>query len=196
MDAIDQEMLWISDTSLNSVNHLRHCVYISAFIFIASLLQQNDDEAERAQRRRTFGKASANNPLSNESLVEEQQGLQNCLKIFHDNVSELFNQLFTFCPPLALNQINWSSHCLYVDFVFCLSRKSARRMRGLWRWSIIWQICWEAITKRWKIFKSSVVHWKRAPKSMDYVSIPCTRTLCECLPASVAWKVSHTISVR
>lgn len=49
----------------------------------------NDDEAERAIRRRTLAKSTTNlnTSLTNENLVEEQQGLQNCLKIFHDNVS-------------------------------------------------------------------------------------------------------------
>lgn len=56
------------------------------FLFIG-FLQQNDDEAERAIRRRTLGKTANNASLTNDNLVEEQQGLQNCLKIFHDNVS-------------------------------------------------------------------------------------------------------------
>lgn len=62
--------------------------------------QQNDDEAERAHRRRTFGKSTTT--LSNDSLVEEQQGLQNCLKIFQDNVSPFilfvsFGLIFLCC---------------------------------------------------------------------------------------------------
>lgn len=66
--------------------------------------QQNDDEAERAQRRRTLGKSTANTTQISDSLVEEQQGLQNCLKIFHDNVSISFSirfsidSLFFFVP--------------------------------------------------------------------------------------------------
>ncbi|XP_031637277.1 condensin complex subunit 2 isoform X2 [Contarinia nasturtii] len=48
-------------------------------------IEQNDDEAERAHRRRTFGKTAANTTLSSDSLIEEQQGLQDCLKIYHDN---------------------------------------------------------------------------------------------------------------
>lgn len=49
---------------------------------------QNDDEAERAQRRRTLGKSpAASSSMSNERLDEEQQGLKKCLQIFHDNVS-------------------------------------------------------------------------------------------------------------
>lgn len=56
-------------------------------IFFISL-QHNDDEAERAIRRRTLGKSSANTTLnSDSSLVEEHEGLKNCLKIFQDNVS-------------------------------------------------------------------------------------------------------------
>lgn len=69
-------------------------------------MQQNDDEAERAQRRRTFGKSSASTTLSNDSLIEEQQGLQNCLKIFHDNVSIMTSfqiQLHSFHSCLCVS---------------------------------------------------------------------------------------------
>lgn len=69
------------------------------FLFI--IWQQNDDEAERAHRRRTFGK-STTTTLSNDSLVEEQQGLQNCLKIFQDNVSNKFTPFIWFVYVFSL----------------------------------------------------------------------------------------------
>lgn len=81
------------------------------FLFISFSKQQNDDEAERAQRRRTFGKSMVNTTQTSDSLVEEQQGLQNCLKIFHDNVSTFFF-LHIFSPHNRLHCCLLDSLCL------------------------------------------------------------------------------------
>lgn len=61
---------------------------VNKFRSIINYFPQNDDEAERVQRRRTLGKSPAASViLSDERLDEEQQGFDKCLKIYHDNVS-------------------------------------------------------------------------------------------------------------
>lgn len=111
------------------------------FLFISISKQQNDDEAERAQRRRTFGKSSVNTTQTSDSLVEEQQGLQNCLKIFHDNVSHFYFSICFFLHTIDL--IVYSIFYIWIViviiiktanqffyFIFFLFRKSVKRMRG------------------------------------------------------------------
>lgn len=54
-----------------------------------NICQANDDDAERAQHRRSLARSStqSNCSLTSERLDEEQQGLKKCLQIFHENVS-------------------------------------------------------------------------------------------------------------
>lgn len=62
---------------------------LCVFSFIEMIQQNvvNDDAAERVERRRTFG--NSRRAPSNDDLIEEHEELelQNCLKIFQDNVS-------------------------------------------------------------------------------------------------------------